>query len=369
MKTIKKIALRLLLFVLLLVVIAMITIWIKSPGTTQPITDNNGNIIPNSIATIEKLKIGNLDQYLIIRGENTANPVLLFLHGGPGSPEFPLFQNENLIFEKEFVMVNWEQRGAGKSYSENIPPESMTVDQLMSDIEEISKYLQQRFKKEKIYLAGHSWGSFIGMKAAYQYPELFHAYIGIGQAGNQYQGEQTSLDWIKQQAHERKNQVAIKEIADIKLPTRDAPSKAWIDHLAIERNYVNEFGGGARRTPVNVFMMFAKMIINAPEYTIAEKLHYEKANYYCMEYFWPPLMQTDLNQSIGRIEIPVYILQGKHDYQTPLAEAKSFFDQLDADEKEFFVFENSAHAPFLDEPGRFNEVIVNEVLKEKHLSK
>lgn len=156
-KTLKKIG-KVLLYIVgvLLIVLLIITafLWIKSPGKAQPITDAQGQVIPGSISTIEKVMLGGVEQYLIIRGADSTKPVMLFLHGGPGSPEYPFIRTTNPDLEKDFVMVYWEQRGAGKSYSKDLDVKSMTLAQMISDTRELSQILAARFGQEKIYLMG-----------------------------------------------------------------------------------------------------------------------------------------------------------------------------------------------------------------------
>lgn len=146
---------------------------------TPQIRDEKGKVIPGSIASLEKVYIGGVKQWILIRGRSVNNPVLLFLHGGPGSAEWPLVRDYNRSLEDHFIHVYWEQRGAGKSYSKNIG--NMHIDQFISDTRELLQYLQKRVNREKVFLIGHSWGSLLGILTAEKYPELFHAYIGVGQ--------------------------------------------------------------------------------------------------------------------------------------------------------------------------------------------
>ena len=152
--------------VVLVVLGLALILWIKSPGIAEPITDASGKTIDGSISVVEKIMIGGQEQYFFIRGANSTKPVMLFLHGGPGSPEISFMKNYNKDIENDFIMVYWEQRGAGKSYSEDIPLESMNLEQLISDTREMSEYLAKRFNQEKIYLMGHSWGSLLGILTA-----------------------------------------------------------------------------------------------------------------------------------------------------------------------------------------------------------
>ena len=341
---------------LMVVILALaVIIWIKSPGKADPIIDVNGETLTESISTIEKITLGDHEQYLIIRGADTTKPVMLFLHGGPGSPEIAFMKNTNLAIENDFIMVYWEQRGAGKSYSKNMSSESMTLAQLVSDTRELSEYLAKRFKQEKIYLVGHSWGSFLGIITAYQYPELFYSYLGVGQVGYQYEGEKIAFKWVKEQAIKRNNEDAIKALSEISFPDSLANSDAWFDYLGVERKYVTEFGGGITHEMTGMWPAI-KMILDAKEYKFSEKMNFMSGAMFSLEHLWPEMVNKNLFIDIDSMQVPVYIFQGKHDRQTPYSVAKDFFDQLKAPQKEFFTFENSAHSPIMEESNKFNTI-------------
>lgn len=129
---------------------------------------------------------------MIIKSKNVSNPVLLFVHGGPGMPEYKY----SSALEDNFTVVWWDQRGAGLSYHSGMSKEKMTTEQFVSDTIEVSKYLCQRFKQEKIYLLGHSWGSLIAIQAAQKSPELYYAYIGVAQITNQIESEKIAYDYM-----------------------------------------------------------------------------------------------------------------------------------------------------------------------------
>ena len=133
----------------------------------------------DGIAVIEKVRLGGLEQWIQIRGRDKSKPILLFLHGGPGFPQMP-FAHLNSELERHFVVVQWDQRGAGKSYSSSVPDESMRVTQFVSDAHELVQILLARFGAQRCYLVAHSWGSLFGAQLAAQYPDLFFAYVGIG---------------------------------------------------------------------------------------------------------------------------------------------------------------------------------------------
>ena len=357
----KKKILRVFLFVaggLLAVILGLlVTLWIKSPGTADPITDSNGRTIPGSISVIEKVKLGGQEQYLIIRGQDRNKPVMLFLHGGPGSPEFAFMKKTNKAIEKDFVMVYWEQRGAGKSYSKDIPAESMNLSQFISDTRELSILLAKRFKKDKIYLMGHSWGSFLGILTAYKYPELYHAYFGIGQVCSQYKGEKISFEWVKEQARKQNNTKAIVSLSKLSFPDSLAGMDAWSKYVMTERNYVSQFGGGVTHEMTSMLPL-VKILLNTKEYTLSDKMNFMKASMYSLNHLWPVVIQKNLFNDIDSMRVPVYIFQGKFDNQTPYPIAKEFFNHLKAPKKEFFTFENSAHSPVMEEVPKFNSIVL-----------
>ena len=164
--------------IVLLAVFVAVSQWVAH---TPPILGEDGKPLPNSIASMEKIKLGGVDQWLIIRGEDVNKPVLLLLSGGPGGSEAARFTRFNQKLEKHFVVVIWEQRGCGKSYPSLNPKADLTIEQYASDIIELSEILRARFDEQKIYLLGHSWGAIIGVRAVQQRPDLFHAYIGSAQ--------------------------------------------------------------------------------------------------------------------------------------------------------------------------------------------
>ncbi len=178
---------RLLLRTVLVIVvlgIAGLIIALGMRGSAQTrIAEATKIAVPFGIDSLERVRLGGVDQWILIRGHDASDEVLLFVHGGPGVPNMPLC-HLNADLEKRFVVVQWDQRGAGKSFSTSVPPKAMTIDQFVSDARALTQLLIERFDKDKIYLLGHSWGSVIGAKTAARYPELFNAYIGVSQVTN-----------------------------------------------------------------------------------------------------------------------------------------------------------------------------------------
>jgi pimeloyl-ACP methyl ester carboxylesterase len=336
--------------------ILAIILWIKSPGKTDLITGKDGKPLPGSISRIEKIKLGGIDQYLIIRATDSTKPVMLFLHGGPGSPEIAFMRETNTGLEKDFVMVYWEQRGAGKSYSKDISPESMKIAQFVSDTRDLSQILIKRFKKEKIYLMGHSWGSMLGILTAYQYPELYYMYFGIGQVCDQYKSEKISLEWLKEQAKLVNDKNAIEELSTLHYPDSGANINDWEKYLMTERQYVNEFGGGPTHQIKGMWPL-VKMVLIAKEYTFKEKMNFMSSSMFSLKTMWLEIINKNLFNEIDSMKIPVYLFHGKYDYTVTYSVSKDFYEKLKAPSKEFYSFENSAHSPCMEEPEKFNEIV------------
>ncbi len=357
MKRILRVFLYLLLSIITILLGLTLYIWAISPGTTEEFMTENSRKPEKSIASIEKIKLGGVEQYLIIRGKDTTKPVVLLLHGGPGSPEVAFMRKTNTAIENDFVMVYWEQRGAGKSYSKDIPTESINLEQFISDTKELSETLAKRFDKEKIYLMGHSWGSLLGILTAYKYPKLFHAYIGTGQVAEQRRAEKISFEWVKAEAERQNDQDAIEALSEISFPARDAASDEWLDFLMVERNYVGQFGGGVTHE-MRSMLPVLKILLNAEEYTLGEKVNYLRGSLFSLENLWGDVLSKNLFTEIDSMQVPVYIFQGKYDYQTPYSVAKEFYDQLKAPEKAFYTFENSAHSPVMEEVEKFNSLLL-----------
>ena len=164
--------------------------------------------------------LGGIEQAIFVQGAKESNPVLLFLHGGPGVPIIPFMRDVDVHakLQKHFVMVYWDQRGAGYSYHAGIPVESMNIAQFLADTHELVEILRTRFHTSKIYLAGHSWGSLLGVLTVARHPELFYAYVGIGQAVDLQENEQASYQFAIDAAAKADNRRALQQLTAIGPP-------------------------------------------------------------------------------------------------------------------------------------------------------
>jgi len=324
------------------------------PARTPVIKDGEGKVLPESIARIQKIEIGGVSQYLMIRGNDIGNPVLLFVHGGPGQAEIGYIREVQKELEERFVVVRWDQRGAGLSASDEVPAESLTTETLVSDADEITDYLIKTFGQPKIYIAGHSWGTVIATKAVYAHPEKYRAYIGAGQFVDAQKGEVLSYEYALAEARRQQNPEVLEQLKAIGTPPYSA-EKFLIRAQCLSRL------GCVFHTPPELNM--GKALMLSSEYTLPAKLKYMKNGHLSAERLAPEILKVNFLGEIEELRVPVYFIMGKHDYFTPTALAEQFCDQLQAPSKELIVFEDSAHVPQLEEPGRFNRTLIR-ILEE-----
>lgn len=351
------------IFISLGVVVLLVLAFIVylSPQETAPFRDENGVILPNSIAEVTNITLNGVSQRLVVRGKDQSNPVLLHIHGGPGFPNHPFIQEGDADLEDIFTVCYWEQRGAGASFSEEIPASTMTLAQIAKDGVQLSQYLIKRFKKEKIYLQGHSWGTMVGATLASDAPELYHAYIGIGQMANSQLSEQISYDYALSEAKKAGDQEGITILDKMGRPPY-ATDKEWLGNVMPERTIMRKYENPKGKPPKSL-LDFYKLFISYKEYSISDKLKIAKGEYFSMQTLWMENINSNLFESIPAYNIPVYIIQGKYDKHTVTEVARSYFDSLKAPIKQYFELENSGHDPHVEEFEKYRKIMIEEVLK------
>lgn len=354
----------LILFSVLLVAIFILTgvLLAWSPGKPEPFLDENGNPLAGSVSEKIFVDINGVEQGMFIKGRDSNNPILLFVHGGPGMPEYWLTQRYPTGLEDHFVVVWWEQRGAGLSYSPDIPSETMTAEQFVSDTIEVTNYLRERFGVEKIYLMAHSWGSYIGIQAAVREPDLYYAYIGVGQISHQIQSEQLAYQYALKYYKENGNTDMVKKL-EAAPPTLTVPLPTAYDVL--RDTYMHSAGIGTTRDMDSVVTGIFLPSWQFREYTLGEKINLWRGKFYSRSRnfsLWDKMQITDLTQQVTRLEIPVYFFHGEYDYTCAYPLAKDFFEKLDAPIKGFYTFEESAHSPMFEEPEKMQKILLEDVL-------
>jgi pimeloyl-ACP methyl ester carboxylesterase len=329
-----------------LVLLTALVLFLGVKASTRPFRGK-----PNSIAVLEPVMLGGMEQWLLIRGEDSSTPVLLWLHGGPGSPQMPLAHHLDEHLEKHFVVVHWDQRGAGKSNPRGFDEGTMTFEQFLSDAHELTHYLKQRFGVEKIVLLGHSWGTHLGLPLVSAYPQDYQAYIGVSQVVDNVQAVEIAYDWLENEMARSGDEAGLEKLAEI----GDRPyTHAQYRQFA---PLVDDYGGSFDWP----FWRLTLLGLQAREYTISDYVRMlngmtrgGKALHHGGE-----MLRVNFIADIPRIEVPVYFLQGAHDYNTPLALVEEYYQVLEAPHKELIIFENAAHTPFLADNDAFSQAIIN----------
>ncbi|MBO9539010.1 alpha/beta hydrolase [bacterium] len=310
-----------------------------APGSANP--QDSG-----PIASLETVTLGDQPQWILIRGQRRTNPVLLFIHGGPGATEMTAIREYLGRLEEDFVVVSWDQRGQGKSFAPGLAPETMTHAQILSDAHELILQLNQRFGSRQVVIVAHSWGTITGTMLAQRYPELVAAYVGVSQWTDGIERERASyaliLDWAKKAGKRR----AVRELEAL-----GAPPYASLQEVGKQKSWLVKSGGmlfGQRG-----MSLFFGPLLRSKEYGLFDKLNFMRGFMVAMERLWPEAMEIDLTQRVPHLAVPVYFVSGRHDFNMPLPLVEAYFQQLQAPYKEHVVFEQSAHAACFEEPERF----------------
>ncbi|MBT8273114.1 MAG: alpha/beta hydrolase [Bacteroidia bacterium] len=332
MKVLKKI-LKIILSAILILLLLTIVWWFWPERTPKIRSDNT-----TSIASLEYITIGGLEQSVLIRSHNTENPILLFLHGGPGMPMMYMAHEFQRPLETDFTVVQWDRRGAGKTYSRNKPSaQSMNIRQLIDDAYELIDTLKRRYGQKKIILVGHSFGTYLGSIMINERPDLFSAYISIGQVVDDSKSLVFQEEFIREQAIiNNRNEI---------LDALDAQNNTNIE------NWLFEFGGELKHS--TSFFPLIWSGLQAPEYTLQEAIELAKGSSFSSAHMKYNVLTKSIYHELTDYEVPVYFFVGQSDYTTPYQLITEYYDMVTAPKKELVIFKNSAHFPFFEEPDQF----------------
>lgn len=286
----------------------------------------------------------------MIRGESVANPPLIMLHGGPGMSETDFFRHYNAPLEKVFTVVYWDQRGAGKSFDPGIPRSSMTVEQFVSDLDELVDEVRERLGKAKVVIFGHSWGSALGVIYAARFPEKVAAYVGSGQYGDAAAGERASYEYALGEAKRRRKRRALRKLRAIGPPPHTA------EQLWVERTYVARLEGDMR--PRSLWR-YSKPALASRESSIFELRRGIRGFRFSIDAMWTETSRLSLFELVPALEMPVFFFLGRKDHFVPPEASLPYIKVLEAPSKKLVWFEDSGHEPFVDEPGKFNASMVD----------
>lgn len=305
------------------------------------------------------LKVNGSKQAVLVRGTSESNPLLVFLHGGPGFPLMPFEPNEDTFryLENHFTLVYWEQRGTGKSFSNRIPKRSMHIDQFIADAAVVIDSIAGYLNKDKVFIWGHSWGSGIAILFAREYPEKVHALVTTGQTVNPYMNERLGFEFVRKRAISENNRRALRQLQWIDT----IPDNYLLQDALTIRRWVYHYGGIVKEQESErpyVDMEEIHAIMSAPEYSLMERLNILFSPLFSVRNLWQEMKSLDLMADAPELSVPVYFLLGRHDIIVSSRLAAEYFNVLNAPAgKELIWFESSAHRPHSEEQKKFLSVM------------
>jgi proline iminopeptidase len=309
------------------------------------------------VERLEAVNIGGIDQWISIRGSDLRNPILLFIHGGPGYVSMPTSWYFQRGWEDFFTVVNWDQRGAGKTYVGNDPRSvapTLTVERMVADAEELIGWLRREYDRERIFILGHSWGSLLGLTIAHRHPEWVHAYIGMSQITDFMESERRGWRFAMDAARADGNAEAIAALDAIAPYATDSPPTAKA--LNVQRRWVSHYGGLIHgRVDSRDFMRAASL---APEYTDEDLRRAWIGSQVSVTLLLPEVLARGDLTSITQLDCPLILLSGRHDHYVSSSLAAEWFQRVRAPSKTLVWFERSAHEPWSEEPGRMLMALV-----------
>ena len=318
---------------------------------------------PNGVDSLVAVRIGGIDQWIEVRGQNVNNPILLFIHGGPGFAFIPMGSTFQDPWEKSFTVVQWDQRGAGQTYESNdkaLQRQTMNLAQMEQDTLEVANYLRTRFKREKIFVVGHSWGSMLGLWLAHEHPEMIYAFVGTGQAVSMQQNEEAGYRVVLQVARSRNNEQAVKELESIApyppaIPdmTKTTKVRDWESTL---------LGPPPSEASFTNVKRILKTVVSAPEYSIADDIGFVRGSTFSLQVMMPQMMEFDLTKLGPDFREPLFFFEGRLDPYCPGSVIADYIQTIDAPRKEIVWFEHSSHFPFYEEKQKFTDELVGRVL-------
>lgn len=324
---------------------------------TRIVADMRRIVSPRGVERLEAVRIGGIDQWISVRGVDRRNPILLMIHGGPGYVAMPTSWYFQRGWEDYFTVVQWDQRGAGKTYTANDPETvtpTMTIPRMIADAEELITWLRREFGKDRIFVLGHSWGSLVGLTIAQRHPDWLHAYIGMAQLIDGRESERRGWRFAMDHARRAENAQAMRDLESI-APYAEADRPIALEDLYLQRKWLGFYGGAVRGRMG--FDAEAAAVALAPEYSDADVKSFWAGNDFSQERLLVEVVTTDFT-TVTTLECPLILFNGRHDYNLSASVAAEWFGRVQAPSKTLVWFERSAHMMMNEEPGKMLVALV-----------
>ena len=307
---------------------------------------------PNGIAELKAVPLNGHPQWLLVRGNDTSSPLLLYVPGGPGESNIWAAHYTMRRLEKHFVCVNWDPRGASKSLHPAPDPTTMSIDQLLSDTIALIEMLLARFQHEKLLLVGHSWGSLLAMKVAAARPDLLHAVVPMGLTVDNQRGEEESYRFVLERARAAHDRRAVRTLEQLGGSDTYTKSGKFVERMLLLRH-----GGLMHSTGLREVVA---LLLGATEFSILECLRYARneGTAFSIPLMADELLEVNLFAEIKKLTVPVILFEGRHDHTASSSLAAEYFAGLTAPYKRLVWFENSGHPMDVEEPGKFQDEVI-----------
>ncbi len=287
----------------------------------------------NKVKTHEGVEIGGIRQWIGAKSDDDSKPILLFLHGGPGFSSRAYSKKFIRLLKKDFIVAQWDQRGTGITAAWNPTNDSLSLELMHSDTEEVIDYLLKKFKKKKLYLVGFSWGGYLGLSYANNHPEKLHAYISVSSMIHGDESERLTLEFIRKEAKSANNKEAIEELSQVKIPF-----ESW-EQLYFQRKWIAHFSG-----------------------TKSTNRTYPKKLFEDWSYKWMPIFlaasATNYDETVKELKCPVYFFLAEKDLVANYEVSQQYFNNLMAKDKEIVWFTKSTHEIPSQEPKKFSQELI-----------
>jgi len=311
---------------------------------------------PNGIVEESFVKIGGVDQWVQIRGQDKNNPVLLIISGGPGNSLIPIGYAFLPSLEKNYTVVNWDQRGAGLTYIRNggRAGTGLSIAQMTADTNDVADYVRKRLHKKKVILLGWSWGSILGIEAVHARPDLYSAYIGTGQFVDGEDNEKVGYTELLARAKAAKDEKTVKALTDI-----GPPPYSSNDKMGIERRNLIPYTPPAEQKAFGAFITTALL---APGYGLYDtyQIGFDAPNF-SIEVLWPSVTRYDARKKDGNFAVPFFVIDGADDIQVPMTLARDWFATIHAPQKEFITIPGAAHLALATHTDEFHRIMDEKV--------
>ncbi len=306
---------------------------------------------PDGVQETYRERINGVDHWISVRGQDRANPVILFVHGGPATPTMPSLWQFQRPLEEYFTMVNYDQRGAGKTWREDHSDavgDTIRIQTYVEDLVAIAEHLRAKLGTRKLVLMAHSWGTIPAMRAALARPELFHAYVGIGQVIDVRENERISIEYGLAEAKRRGDAEAVREIEALLPYPGTAPLTR--ERIVAARKWPQHYGGmAAHRDATNLWFFGAARL--SPDYDADDRAALNAGSLFTLGRLLDEYVRVDFSE-VREFPIPVVMFMGRHDYTTPSQPTADWLDAVEAPFKRGVWFERSAHMVPWEEPGK-----------------